>query len=101
MLSKCQVSEHPDVTRIGHGLKEAGEHQLVSRGTGSVLAGNLSSAALGPESAERSGRVTGTLSLIRPVSGSGDPGPHRGQSWPALDNIGDWRQAYPANLFNQ
>ena len=50
MLSRCQGLEHPDVTRIGHGLKEAGEHrgyQLVRRGTGSVLAGNLCSTRAG------------------------------------------------------
>ena len=47
MLSRYQGLEHPDVTRIGHGLKEAGEHQLVSPGTGSVLAGNLCSTRAG------------------------------------------------------
>ena len=57
ILSRSQGSEHPDVTRIRHGLKEAGEHQLVSPGTGYVLAGNLCS---------RSGGSPRISELVRP-----------------------------------
>ena len=100
MLSRCQGSEHPDVTRIGHGLKEAGEHrvyQLVSRGTGSVLAGNLCSTRPSPESAIIAARVTGPPCRGRPVPVSGDPGltPSQGTVMARTpDNITDWRQAY-------